>query len=291
MIKSVLVTGASGFTGRYVCSKLKNQGFNVYALTSDLTISGTAVDIRDKDAVRQVVNTKELNSVVHLAAIANVFDQAQSEMMRINVDGTVNLLNALRAQRKIVNIIVASSANIYGNTNVDEIDESCPFNPSNLYAESKAQMEYVIREEFSDLPITIVRPFNYTGVGQSETYLVPKIVNAFKTGGVELSLGNINIYRDFSDIRFISDAYKTLVEKEIKGEVVNLCSGNVISIDDIIKKCSLIMKRKILIRSKSDLKRKGEVWRLCGNPTHMKHVLGYESKYSFVDTLSWMLSN
>ena len=147
----------------------------------------------------------------------------------------------------------------------------------------------MIREKFKDLPITIVRPFNYTGVGQSTAFLVPKIVAAFKEKQREITLGNLNVARDFSDVRFIAQAYVTLVLQQVKHELLNLCSGNLISLNEIVSLCEELTDHHINVRSDDKLKRKNEVTSLSGDATHMQEVLGYKSSYSLRDTLKWML--
>lgn len=285
----ILVTGADGFTGKYVCSALRDRNVEVFGLTEDLSTTAQSIDIRDKDAVSEIIKLLRPTSVVHLAAISNVNYWAEQDFYKVNVLGTENILSCISESGCVIDtIVIASSANIYG-TQSDPIKEDHVPNPQNAYALSKLQMEEMIREKFKDLPITIVRPFNYTGVGQSTAFLVPKIVAAFKEKQREITLGNLNVARDFSDVRFIAQAYVTLVLQQVKHELLNLCSGNLISLNEIVSLCEELTDHHINVRSDDKLKRKNEVTSLSGDATHMQEVLGYKSSYSLRDTLKWML--
>lgn len=291
MTKRILITGSSGFTGCYVIKELLNLGYEVFGLTSDCSVTGTTIDLNDQNAVNSVIDYVKPTSVIHLAAIAYVDHGFESDFVKVNVEGTSCFLNQLRKfSSSLDNVIVASSANIYGNSVTGRpISEDTVPNPQNLYAESKLLMEERIKSDFTDLPITIVRPFNYTGVGQSINFLVPKIVQAFKDRRSVLRLGNIEVSRDFSDVRFVARAYSKLVENNISGELLNICSGRSYSIRWILQFCEKFTRHKMIVASDEKLRRANEVNTLWGDPSHMLKVLGKASMYTLDDTLSWML--
>ena len=174
--------------------------------------------------------------VVHLAAISFVAHGDIQEFYRVNLLGTINLLSALtEVEKPLRKILLASSANVYGNVDVDIIDESvCP-QPANHYAISKLAMEHAARLWFDTLPIIITRPFNYTGIGQAEHFLLPKIVAHFKRGEKEIELGNLEVERDFSDVRSVVRIYRQLLESAINSEIFNVCSGHGISLAKILQ--------------------------------------------------------
>lgn len=286
----VLVTGSAGFTGHYVCEALRNAGFEVFGLTQDLTPTGKFLDLCDRDAVFAAVQKVKPTAAIHLAAIAYVAHGNDDDFFKVNVEGTCNLLSALRYVSGLENVVVASSANIYGNTDsATPIKEIVIPNPINAYAESKLEMEKRIREDFSDLGVTIVRPFNYTGVGQTSCFLVPKIVDAYKRKVEVLELGNLDVARDFSDVRFVAEVYRTLIQNKVCSEIVNICSGRLVTLREILSICQEITAHEVKIKSIDALARKSEIKALCGDPEHLLKVTNLAPTCPFEETLQWMI--
>ena len=112
-------------------------------------------------------------------------------------------------------------------------------------------MECLAKNYFSKLPIIITRPFNYTGVGQADHFLIPKIVNHYKNKKNSIELGNLDVKREFNDIRFVCEAYKKLLESEARSEVVNIASENPIALMDIIDIMNKISGYKIEVKVNS----------------------------------------
>ena len=117
---------------------------------------------------------------------------------------------------------------------------------------------------FAKLPIIITRPFNYTGIGQAGNFLIPKIVNHFRENKKQIELGNINVSRDFSDVRDIAKSYVDLLESDVCSEVFNLCSGNVHSLSSIITKMEKIAGYSIDVQVNPDFVRENEIKILGG---------------------------
>lgn len=293
MNKRILVTGSRGFTGRYVCTELKRKGYEVFGLTSNYSVTGKSIDLNEKDALSSAISVLKPTSVIHLAAIAYVDHGSEADFLKVNVEGTSCLLNQLRKlSSSLDSVIVASSANVYGNSVIGSpIPEDAVPNPQNFYAESKLLMEEKIKSNFMDLPITIVRPFNYTGVGQSVNFLVPKIVSAFKLKKRKLELGNLDVSRDFSDVRFVAKVYGALLDNGIKNQVLNICSGKLYSLKHILQDCYQITGHQLEVRSVSSLQRQNEIVSLCGDPSKMIELSGCVPQQSFCETLRWMLTS
>lgn len=213
----ILLTGADGFTGRPFAELARNAGHEVVALRSDLT---------DAKALVAEVLQVQPEAVVHLAAIAFVGHEHNEAFYAVNVVGTTNLLDALkRLPQKPKKVLLASSANVYGNCEQSPIVETETPAPVNHYAMSKLAMEQLARTYMGQLDIVIMRPFNYTGPGQSEDFLIPKLAKHFAQRSASISLGNLDVEREFNDVRMVCEAYLKLLSLGQAGEIYNVCSG------------------------------------------------------------------
>jgi nucleoside-diphosphate-sugar epimerase len=185
-------------------------------------------------------------------------------------------------------VLLASSANIYGNTDVGVIHEDVPAAPANDYAVSKLAMEYMARLWQDKLPLIVVRPFNYTGVGQHENFLLPKIVSHFKRGERRIELGNLAIARDFSDVRMVVDAYRRLVAGRHAGQVFNVCSGVAHSLDEVLQMMARIAGYQIEVSVNPAFVRANDVLRLTGSNARLVDAIGPLAPVPLEDTLRWM---
>ena len=289
--KTVLITGINGFTGYHLAKKMKTLGLNVVG-TSRVPSGESGVftlDITSKADVLNVLSTVKPDFIIHLAAISFVGHADASEFYRVNVLGTENILQSvLELGLSPEKIIISSSANIYGNTDLDLISESvCP-EPVNHYACSKLAMEKIVKNYFSELPLIISRPFNYTGVGQANHFLAPKIVDHFKSEKKDLELGNLDVFRDFSSIHFVVDAYLGLLKTEQTSEIVNICSGHSYSLHQIVEHLESVSGYKINIIVNPDFVRKDEVKRITGDNTKLLALCPELRVISLFDTLNEM---
>jgi nucleoside-diphosphate-sugar epimerase len=265
---TVLVTGASGFTGRHMIAALKERGYRVVGLGNAPTPADATIpcDVTDTAAVREAVAAAQADYVVHLAALSFVGHGDAEGFYRVNVLGTLNLLEALISQSSAPKkVLIASSANVYGTPAVEVIDESiCPA-PVNHYACSKLAMEHMVRTWFDRLPIIITRPFNYTGPGQDERFLIPKIVGHFMRGERVIELGNLEVSRDFSDVADVVAAYVALLESEATAITVNVCSGHATSLREVIAMMEKIAGYAIEVRVNPAFVRANEIPTLRGD--------------------------
>jgi nucleoside-diphosphate-sugar epimerase len=200
--------------------------------------------------------------------------------------GTESLLNAIKeAEVVIEKVIIASSANIYGNAITSPISESNEPQPVNHYALSKLTMEALVRKWFSRMPILVVRPFNYTGPGQSESFVFSKIVGAFARREKELRLGNLDVSRDLSDIGFVVEAYSRLLTSDQRSEFINICSGRSISLLSVIDEMAQIAGYRPTIVVDPAFVREDEVKELYGSPAKLFDMVGEIDVPSLHDTL------
>lgn len=291
--KCVLITGITGFTGRYVAAELADAGYDIVGLThagAEGSHNVHPVDLCDRDAVFSLVSRLKLDAVVHLAAISYVAHGSADEIYRVNVVGTRNLLEALdRTPTRPRIVVLASSANIYGNATDEPITESTPPAPANDYAVSKLAMEYMARLWGDRLPIAITRPFNYTGVGQGRQFLVPKIIDHYARGVAEIELGNTGVVRDFLDVRDVARLYRLLVEHAPAGLTLNLCSGLGHRLQDVIDLAGEFAGYRINVRVNPAFVRSNEVQRLVGSPRQINEAMGTFAPRSFRETVGWMM--
>jgi len=282
-MKKLLLTGAKGFTGCYLSEAAKKEGFEVFPLLSNLT---------DLTSIKSEVQRIEPDYVIHLGAISYLEYANMIDIYKVNLFGTLNLLEALEElPKKPEKVILASSATVYGNTNNSSISEDVIAQPTNHYAMSKYAMEKMAVNYYQKLPIVITRPFNYTGVGHDLRFVIPKIVDHFKRGRTYIELGNIEVFREFNDVRVVRQIYIKLLEKGVSGQTYNLCSGRKISLRNVITTLEKIAGYKIEVKVNTKFARENEVDVLLGSPKKIEQILGIISYRELEDTLSWMLND
>jgi len=291
--KRALVTGINGFTGRYMAAELQAKGYEVIGTGSQPSTAPDyhQVDLADGPGLRALLAELQPDVVVHLAAIAFVGHGAADAFYQVNLIGTRNLLEAIAACGKTPEcVLIASSANVYGNVSEGMLDERTPPAPANDYAVSKLAMEYMAKLWCDRLPIVITRPFNYTGVGQAENFLLPKIVSHFQRKAPAIELGNLDVWRDFSDVRAVVRAYRGLIEARAVGQTVNVSSGITHSLREVIAKCSAITGHTLDVQVNPAFVRANEVKTLCGDNARLRALVpGWETP-ALDETLGWMLA-
>lgn len=299
-MSKVLITGASGFTGRYLAPRLAAAGYEVHGTSHDgvdIVVDGIsqlhAVDLADARAVEQVVAEVSPAKVIHLAAIAFVEHSDVAEMYRTNVLGTRNLFEALASTSDRPDaVLVASSANIYGNSRAGRLDESVPPAPANDYAVTKVAAENIATLYRDRLPLIVTRPFNYTGVGQSTDFVIPKIVDHARRRAPSIELGNLNVKRDFSDVRGIVEFYIRLLNCQgAIGGTFNVCSGRLYSLGDVIALVEEISNHSMSVAVNPVLVRRNEVHTLYGDSSRLSRTIGPLQMPPLKETLRWMLES
>ena len=291
--KRVLVTGINGFTGRYLAASLLEVGYQVFG-TSTQTVHEAGVfqlDLCDREAVSRLVQEVQPHRVIHLAAVSFVGHGDPAAFYGVNLLGSRNLLSALAdLDNPPEAVLLASSANVYGNAQSGVLDESAAVAPANDYAVSKLAMEHMANLWHDKLPIIITRPFNYSGVGEEEKFLIPKIVTHFKDRARVIELGNLDVWRDFSDVRALVAAYLGLLDNPLAiGKTVNVCSGVALSLREVIALCESTTGHSIEVQVNPDFVRANEVRSLCGSPKRLQSLVPNWQSLPFAETLKWML--
>ena len=279
----ILVTGLNGFTGCHLKPELESHGHTVQGLRSNLT--------KPLDVATEIAKLNP-EAVIHLAGISYVGHGNARELYEVNLLGTRNLLEALDHHAPDVrSILLASSANIYGNHTEDALSEETRPCPTNDYAVSKLAMEQMAQLWIERLPLFIVRPFNYTGLGQKEQFLVPKIVSHFRKKKSTIELGSLDVWREFGDVRTVVDIYRRLIEDCPLGNTLNVCTGKTHSLREVISLCEKITGHNIKIQINPAFVRANEVLMLRGSSKRLNERIGGLKPFCLEETLTWMLGN
>jgi nucleoside-diphosphate-sugar epimerase len=167
-----------------------------------------------------------------------------------------------------------------------------PLAPVNDYGVTKVAAEYVAQIYASRLPLIVVRPFNYTGRGQSEHFLIPKIIAHARRRAPVIELGNLDVARDFSDVRSIVDSYARLLGAEDAiGGTFNICSGRGVSLGELLDMVSALTGHRMEVRVNPAFMRSDEVKNLAGSAARLEAVIGKLVDIPLTETLRWMLDS
>ena len=290
-MKKVFITGISGFTGKYIKKELEKY-YEVYGTTlNENNVSEKVIflDITKEKSLQKILNDIMPDYVINLAGISFVEHGNVEELYQANLIGVRNLLSCLsNLEKKPKSVLLASSANVYGNSKDEPITELTEINCPNDYAISKYAMEKVASLWMDKLSIIIVRPFNYIGVGQSRQFLIPKIIRSFQMKNEYIELGDTSIRRDFSDVRDVVIKYKKLIEVSPKSLVVNICSSKSYSIDEIILMMNKIAGYEIKVKKNKKFIRKNEIRSLKGKSLYLENLIGKLENYEIFETLKWI---
>ncbi|MBD3180160.1 MAG: NAD-dependent epimerase/dehydratase family protein [Candidatus Latescibacteria bacterium] len=242
----VLITGAYGFVGRYMAREMAEAGYPVLATdivspekAEGIFPEGTEYfqcDLLDLSELERLISDAAPDLVVHLAAQSSgrVSISRPAETFRVNIFGFINLLEVLRKIGNNPRVLAVGSGEEYGRKKSPDmpLKEDAAIDPANPYAASKASQTIIAMQyqRTYGLDILGTRSFNHTGPGQSELFVFPSFAKkcaGIAYGGNEplLKTGNLEIIRDFLDVRDVVRAYRILSEEGKPGRVYNVCSG------------------------------------------------------------------
>lgn len=273
-MKSALITGIAGFVGSHLAEYLLSEnvkvaGFyhpehstdNIAAIKKNLQLF--SVNILKASEVKKALNAINPDYVFHLAASSSPAQSFQEPVQTLenNVIGQINLLDSLKNAKSKAKILIVGSAEEYGQVEEKDLPlkEDAPLMPVSPYAVSKVAQDFLGLQYFlhDGLNVVMVRPFNHIGPRQSAAFVVPalasQIASIEKNGGGEIKVGNLDSFRDFTDVRDIAAAYKLALDKGEIGQVYNIGSGEPVKIKNVLK--ILLSMSKVNIRVTIDKKR------------------------------------
>ena len=277
----LLLTGAEGFTGTHLGVTATLAGYQVFPLRTQLG---------DRTRLHEQIQQISPTHVVHLAAISHVTHDDLLAYYQTNLLGSLDLLEALtHLAIPPQKVILASSANVYGNVLQSPIVETQLPAPVNHYAMSKVAMELLARNFDSRLPIITTRPFNYTGRGQNSHFVIPKIIDHFLRKASMIELGNLDVHREYNDVRDICSIYLALLERGQAGQTYNLASGRTHSLRQVITLLESVTGHSMAVQVNPQLVRSNEIITLSGSSVHLEKAIGKITWRSLESTLNWMM--
>ncbi len=298
-----IVTGASGFVGKYLRAHLLEQGDSVVGLDAIGSDEVLAVDITDPVATRTAFlesrSETEENVIFHLAAISHVGESWDAPLRTWNVNllGTLHVLAAateIGAHR----VIVIASSEVYGTVAASDcpLVETQAIRPTSPYGASKAAADIAALQAFLSgaLPTIRVRSFNHTGPGQSPAFLLPalaqRIADAERIGDSSIPVGNLDAIRDVSDVRDVVRAYRLLATSGVPGEAYHVCSGVGHSVRELAE---MMLDSSSTVRSLEvdpALVRAVDIPVLIGSNAKLRNDTGWEPTISLSETFGNLLA-
>lgn len=298
MNKKALITGLNGFVGPYLKKELEAHEYEVFGFDRENVNNFEKVftgDIRDRDFLENVMQKVVPDEIYHLAGFSSVKKSFEFPelAMDINVNGTKNLLNAVRKFCAEAKILIVSSSDVYGEPLKLPVNENEPLKETSPYSKSRIEQEKLVNE-FKDLHIVISRSFNHTGPGQIETFVLPDF--AKQTAEAQKGLrnpviytGDLDIVRDFSDVRDIVRAYRLLLGQGKRGNVYNVGSGRGYRLKDLLNILIDYSKIDIQIIQNSDKLRPVEIMEMIADISKLKERIDWIPDHSMEDTLKDLL--
>ena len=302
----VLITGGTGFVGTHLIQFLKSNASRIAVIGSGYDTSRNEpkpgvqfydVDIRKADDIRSVVRDISPTQIYHLAGVSAV-DVSWSNprlTFEVNVLGAYNLFEAAITLPSPPRILNVSTSQVYASSD-GILSETSPISPSNPYAASKAMAELLLVQyrKRTGGGIVTARSFNHTGPGQTTKFVLPSIAKQFAEmeAGLRpprLIVGNIEVKRDFTDVRDVVVAYAALLNKGRAGEVYNVCSGSAVRLADLIGKFAAICGIAIEIKTDPERIRSNEVSQIHGDSTKIRTETGWTPQISLEKTIGDLL--
>jgi GDP-4-dehydro-6-deoxy-D-mannose reductase len=314
-MKRILITGFSGFVSRHFCEYLeKNEikslikGIDIHPpdfkrdIFKNISIDFENIDILDKGKVDNIIVEFQPDYILHLASFSSVAFSWKEPIISFqnNTNIFLNLLETVRKQNLSTRILSVGSSEEYGNVRQEDmpLTEDHPLKPVSPYAVARVSQELLSQIYTSGygLDIIMTRSFNHIGPFQKDIFVIPSFVKQLvemkksnkRTG--RLVAGDLNIVRDFTDVRDVVNAYYQLFINGNKGDVYNVCSGQGFTLKEIVNKISHILNIEVIIDINPQLVRPSDNKIVIGSNDKLIRNTGWEAKYTLDQSLRDVIS-
>lgn len=299
----VLVFGATGFAGIHLVNALTLAGHTVCAVEHrspptgvNALVERARCDIRDADGVAALLAAFEPDAIVNLAGLASppAAHREPADAFEVNVLGPVHLLEAVARSERSPRILIVSSSEVYGRVAPEEfpLTEEARLAPAGIYGASKASVDGMTRAFVAakGVDAICVRPFNHTGPGQGADFVCADFATQLAEISLQrrealLEVGNLDVTRDFTDVRDIALGYVALLEKGRSGEVYNLCSGRAVLLRGMVDELCAIAGVSPEIRTVPERWRPADVPAYWGSAAKAEADLGWKPAIPWRRTL------
>lgn len=312
MAETELITGVTGFVGSHLARYCHEQDagriVGVHRSDSDRSRVGDikrhvdffTADLRNKESLEKIIKRTEPDRVFHLGAVSHVPRSVEKprRTYQVNFTGTLNLLEALSGMNKSPSVLLAGSATEYGATARSEtpLKEDHPLRPENPYGVSKGAMD-LLGEQWAhktDWKVVRTRSFPHTGPGQRERFfcssLAKQIVEIERGERERLKVGNLDLARDYLDVRDVVKAYWALLNDEVPSGVYNVCRGAPISLENIVSMLKDSSSSSIDVKVDPERERPGEIKTIVGDSSRLKNEVNWSPQIGIEQTLSDLLT-
>lgn len=278
MAGPILITGPQGFVGGHLQAQLGGRGLPV------------DVDVTDAKAVARAVAASAPEAVVHLAARSSVADSwgETSEVWRVNVLGTVNVLEAVRAEAPQARVLMVSTGEVYGRAEELPTPEESPIAPLSPYAASKAAAELACGT--SNVDVVVTRAFQHEGPGRDERFAIGswtrQIARLEEAGGGTLQVGDLSSRRDITDVRDVCRAYELLLDRAVSAGIYNVASGRMVSMREVLDLLVAGARCSIEIEVDPARSRPTDLPAMCGDASKLRAATGWTPTIPLEQTLA-----
>ena len=261
-MKKILITGFTGFVSKYLLDHLtdlpgrfvilglsRSQSFDLFSI-KNLEISVKKIDLSNQEMLKDILESFRPDYIYHLASDSSVSYSwlKPIDSFRNNTNIFLNLVESIRVLNLNCKVLSVGSSEEYGIVDVSDLplDEESYLNPVSPYAVARVSQELLSKVYVKGygLDIVMTRSFNHIGPTQKDSFVISsfaKQIVLYKRGVIEnIEVGNLDIIRDFLDVRDVVKAYTALMDEGIKGEIYNICSSQGYSLREIVNKMMAI---------------------------------------------------